>query len=407
MKKLLVAALAVLLSVPAAMAVVNPATLPEFLVASSQLDIKGKKLNSAANAFKAVLVTEDGASYELPSVASAKKASILLPSLAGTDLDLAKVTLKISGGNVAEENAETFIRFLLAPTASFVPNVGNQFSDVSVVNLPATVEAGIAMDGEQGPTGPEGEQGDAGVQGIPGPPGPVGPQGAIGPQGPQGATGPQGARGPKGPRGAIGAQGDTGPAGPAGPAGAPGAPGATGSVGAKGDTGPRGNGAQYHFTLFASRGYNSSFWNNDEYTMKKSGWIKLPNTVYLASGNAGTGWMTLELGQHKACFQGNDGNGTGDNAIKFFKLKKVVYANQVSECYQSGSAAAADDNKIIYAANEHYYVKPNKNDLAKLQVNGDGCDSSPDGSPDDCVYTSVIIPQIVRESKPDAFVEPE
>ena len=371
MKKLLVAALAVLLSVPAAMAVVNPLTLPEFLVATSEVKVSGKKLDSNTNPFTVILVSEDGQEFELPSYIQAgsknKKAGFLLPSLAATDIELAKVTLKISGGNVPAESPETFIRFLLAPTEAFVPSAGPQLSEASIVNLPNTILAGIAMDGEQGPEGPQGAQGEAGSTGLPGVPGPVGP---IGPQGEQGETGPQG---------------------------------------------KKGNGAQYHFTLFASKGYSPNINNTGNYELRKSGWIQIPNSIHVVTGNAGVGnrendsengWMTLKIGDYQACYKGTGiaykpsrWFPTVYGSSNTFALEGIINADEqeASIACTSGLISEVEwDNDLIAAYDETNYAKVRKNDLVELEINGGGCRLG-------CKYTSVILPQVITESKPDEY----
>ncbi len=177
-------------------------------------------------------------------------ALLLMPSRAGAQNGVLKVTSSPTGANVSVNGNDTgkvtpmsvvlpvgtytvVVSALAAngvPDPSWKPDTrsvdvepGN--NDLSVTLLPTLTVGPQGPKGDPGPQGPPGPPGPKGDSGATGPAGPAGPQGAIGPQGPKGdtgATGPVGPAGPTGPQGAIGPQGPKGDTGATGPAGSSG-----------------------------------------------------------------------------------------------------------------------------------------------------------------------------------------
>lgn len=398
-RNILVAVLAVLVSVPSAMATVNPTTVPQFLVANDDFDIKGNLLNSAQNPFKAVLVTADNAEYELPSVVKAnnKKAWILLPDISATGLSLLKVTLKISGGNVTEESAETFVSFLLAPSNSFNPKVSKKLDGLVAVSLPNGTSAGINVDGENGPDGAQGPNGESGENGPIGAVGPVGPVGAVGPQGPQGIIGlqgPNGNVGKTGRKGKKGAIGNVGIMGLMGPSGAPGTPGLQGP---KGPIGDKGEDAEYHFSIFGSRIYDpGNVWNTSTHTVFRDGWVKLPTELYVIEGNTADGWVSFTFDGMRACYQGAQTSQSNDKKFVLAKLADISASithpnqNHIPEirCGNLPTSMVLNSESVIRGQDR--YVKVNKDEKVGLIINGGVCG-------EDCEYTSALIHQVIVE----------
>lgn len=353
MKNILVAILAIVLSVPSAMATVTTTTVPEFLVSSDDFTLKGKSMNSASNPFKAVLVTADGQEFELPSFvkSNAKKAWILTPDISATGYDIMKVTLKLSGGNVAEENAQTFIAFLIDSTGSFTPSISNKLTNEVAVLLPSTVEAGIAVDGELGPTGPPGSMGELGNTGVLGIPG---PQGLQGPRGPQGVEGEQG---------------------------------------------PDGEDAEYHFSIMASRSYNPDQYFDGNYTTERTGWLKIPKSVFVTEGNAGQGWMSLTVNDNKACYKGKASSTRSTHQeFEFIGTINLDFEGDTScsvENIKASSPLRLVD--IILQEQEYHYFRVEAGDNINLRVDGGGCDNS--GFRRSCKYTTVFMNELQVESE--------
>jgi hypothetical protein len=219
MKNKLISALMILaVSLQASIAAVNPVSVPEILVEGTEIIVRGQRLDSNANPFRATLTTADGLELLLPVRVSpnSRRVAIILPSIESEDNDLYKVTLSLSGGNVAEDSPQQFVRLLSATPKGFTSNLDSETASVAGL-IPSSAATGIFLtDKDQGPQGPAG---NIGPQGAPGPRGPTGPQGPIG------LTGAAGANGAAGPAGANGAAGPAGANGAAGPAGANGVSG--------------------------------------------------------------------------------------------------------------------------------------------------------------------------------------
>lgn len=90
----------------------------------------------------------------------------------------------------------------------------------------------------------------------------------------------------------CGKDGSIGPRGAAGPGGADGADGDDGSA------------YETTFDVYASRDYDPSSWNNEDFDVEP-GVYALPDKLDLVAGVAGTGWATIKLGSYLYCYQGN------------------------------------------------------------------------------------------------------
>jgi hypothetical protein len=157
-------------------------------------------------------------------------AILLVPSRAGAQNGVLKVTSSPTGANVSVNGNDTG---KVTPMSIVLP-VGSYTVVVSVPN-PSWSPDSRTVDVEPGnndlsvtllPTltvGPQGPKGDPGLPGLQGPPGPAGPAGPAGATGATGAAGPAGSAGSQGPAGPQGTKGDAGAPGPAGADGAAGA----------------------------------------------------------------------------------------------------------------------------------------------------------------------------------------
>jgi hypothetical protein len=173
--------------------------------------------------------------------------------------------------------------------------------------------------------------------------------------------------------GAAGPQGIQCISGPAGPQGPQGLTGPQGIQGVKGDSTP------LYLTFYANRDYDPSVWNADTLLSPAAGKIRVPSVIYLAEGNAGTGWLTFRLGNVKACYQG----AAASSAIisKRFILRNIFDATVA--CDNSGSATPITlvDNK----------ADVNLGDTLSLDVNGGGVTST------NRTFTSVILQRVEIE----------
>ena len=310
-------------------ALVRPNTVTQLLVEKTEILVKGSNLNSARNPLKVTLNTADGEVLELNSEAGpmGKSAKIVLPALPVSTNDVYKITLNISGGDVPADQPQQFVRLLSSKPSGYVSNLEPQL-EASLASISPSASSGL------GATGPQG------IQGVSGP---------AGPQGPQGLPGPTGSQGPQG------------------------LPGPQGIQGVKGDSTP------LYLTFYANRDYDPSVWNADTLLSPAAGKIRVPSVIYLAEGNAGTGWLTFRLGNVKACYQGAAAN----NSIisKRFILRNIFDATVA--CDNSGSATPITlvDNK----------ADVNLGDTLSLDVNGGGVTST------NRTFTSVILQRVEIE----------
>jgi hypothetical protein len=279
---------------------------------------------------------------------------IVLPALPVSTNDVYKITLNISGGDVPADQPQQFVRLLSSQPSGYVSNLEPQLES-TLVSISPSANSGL------GATGPQGIQGLSGSAGPQGPQGSPGPAGSVGPQGPQGLPGPQGI------------QGVSGPVGPQGPQGSPGPAGSQGIQGVKGDSNP------LYLTFYANRDYDPSVWNADTLLSPAAGKIRVPSVIYLAEGNAGTGWLTFRLGNVKACYQG--AAASSSIISKRFILRNIFDATVV--CDNSGSATPITlvDNK----------ADVNLGDTLSLDINGGGVTST------NRTFTSVILQRVEIE----------
>lgn len=148
----------------------------------------------------------------------------------------------------------------------------------------------------------------------------------------------------------------------------------TGPQGPAGNTGPAGSDGEevaVEIVLTASREYSPSKWDSTTKKILVSADYEVPKEIFVIDGNAGTGWVSLEAGGRKFCYQGI----SGSNSItsKRFELKKEKaegFADE--ECYSSGNDISYDER-----------VELEKNGEVKLEVNGGGCGSK-------CANTAVL-----------------
>jgi hypothetical protein len=52
--------------------------------------------------------------------------------------------------------------------------------------------------------------------------------------------------------------------------------------------------------------------------------VRIPSEVTVASGNAGTGWLSIRTGTERYCYQGNASNNSTPNGTKFVLKKKTL-----------------------------------------------------------------------------------
>ena len=364
-------------------ALVKANSLAPILVEKTEVQLRGTNLNSKENPFKATLITADGQSLDLITKVNpaGKVVGLVLPALPESENNIFKVTLNISGGDVPLEKPQQFIRLLSSMPEGFSSNLEPQL----LANLPSlgpNLSAGLGAVGPQGPAGPQGPvgpQGSAGSQGPAGARGEVGPQG---PAGPQGLAGPQGIQGPMGPQGEVGPQGPAGPQGTSspqvvqGPAGPQGPQGVAGPQGPEGPQGPKGDTNPLYLSFQAGRDYDPSNWYNDTLSAPVTGTLRVPNTILVNEGNAGTGWLTFRVGPVKACYQGAAANST--IVSKRFILRNFYDSSIACDAIGSASPLSVSDNTLsVTAADE-----------ISLSINGGGVASTVRS------FTSVIIPRV-------------
>lgn len=214
---------------------------------------------------------------------------------------------------------------------------------------------------QQGPPGPQGPQGPEGPMG---PVGPMGPQGEMGPVGPQGIVGPRGEIGPMGPMGLTGARGEKGEPGQKGDKGDR---GEQGIPGPQGDIGPVGGSYPvepkvYQFTVLASRFYNPSVMEPTILQFPK--WAKtlmIPEYFnVMPDGNAGTGWLVVQIGEKQFCYQGNASNNNATNGTQFI-LK--YYRDDSESCWSRGAVKISGEQNVEF--------DPEK--TTSVTISGGGC----------------------------------
>ena len=245
-----------------------------------------------------------------------------MPSIPESAEDFYRVTLNISGGNVPESSPQQFIRILSSQSGTYVPEGKSTGLLGNSIFIPETAPGMMAQ----------------------------------GPEGPQGLQGPAGFPGPQGPKGEPGVQG------PVGPQGLQGLPGRCSPV---------------LLTLFACRDYDPSKWHNFEMQAPVTGSVSFPEKIFVASGNSGTGWLTLKVGENRVCYQGDGAN--NNSVSKTFTFKHVI---------SSPSCDANTATKVIVSLDHNYELDVSEGNIIALQINGGGVSSSLRE------YTSVIIPNL-------------
>jgi hypothetical protein len=311
-------------SVLSAEAIVSTTSVPEVVVENTQIVVSGRKLTTTDNPFTASLVTADGQTISLEAQVFKKnrRARITMPDIPSSGAQAYKVTLNLAGGNVDATAPQQFVVILNSQPTNFNTTIEPQNNNSQV---PADADPGLFL--TQVITGEDGEPGQIGL------PGPRGPQGLQGPIGPRGRDG---------------------------------------VAGAKGDFGPGG------ITLFASRDYGPSSWNPDTYIAPAQIVVTPPSSVTVATGNAGTGWLTMQIGGLRICYQGVSGN----NGIvsRKFDFAKVTFNGGACD-------SGASDGTTLPP-----FVHVNQGATITLDVNGGGCASG--GANPNCTYTSVVIPHM-------------
>lgn len=142
-----------------------------------------------------------------------------------------------------------------------------------IFTLTALALTGCADDGATGPGGPGGEPG---------------PQGEVGPQGPQGEVGPQGP---------VGLQGDVGPAG------------------------ADGKGVFLNQLVLEDIDRALSF--NGWVVELNAGVVFVPQSFVISGPTNNSGWIDLDFGPHRFCYQSPFTSGTSDDGLYNFVYKKV------------------------------------------------------------------------------------
>ena len=117
------------------------------------------------------------------------------------------------------------------------------------------------------------------------------------------------------------------------------------------------------FAITASRTYNPSSWSNGSYTASFPAFYRVPLQIQVISGNSGTGWSSLVVGDRKFCYQGNASNNHTPNG-NLFMLKNE--RTSVSTDCSSGS------NIIVFDQN----ISLQSGTQISLSVNGGGCSNS-------------------------------
>lgn len=124
------------------------------------------------------------------------------------------------------------------------------------------------------------------------------------------------------------------------------------------------------FTLLSSREYSPSNWVEDNLTHKGEYVYMVPTEVLLLTGNSGTGWMSLTMGNRKFCYQGN-AQTVNDIGDKFILVKEKSDINE--SCLTQN---------LDISFNTQVTLK--NNDQVKLRVDGGGCNNN-------CFFTEVEI----------------
>ena len=300
-----------------ASAKVDSRSIPELLVSGTQVKVRVKNANTVANPAKVVLFTEDGSSYNIPVSLNRKgtRLRFVVPSVISDADKVYKVTLHISGGDIDANLPRQFIRFLLGQSATYDPGHINLSLQGTGVTLPSSTPSLLESL--------------------------VGPQGPQGPRGAQGFTGSPGAQGPAGANGADG------------------------------------NDAPVYMTLSASRDYDSSAWYNFSAAAPATGTINPPDSITVTAGNTGTGWLTLQIGSHKVCYQGTARS--NNNISRVFSFEHII---------SSAQCATGLGSKTVVSSDANYNVPVTQGDTMGLEVNGGGVSSSIR------TYTSVVIPNL-------------
>lgn len=144
-----------------------------------------------------------------------------------------------------------------------------------------------------------------------------GRKGEVGPQGETGDPGPQGEVGPVGPQGEVGLQGPVGPQGEVGP---------TGPQGAEGPQGTDGKSAfmnqlvveDIDRLVWSGGGFGATPWS----VTMNSGFVLVPQSFVVTGPTNNTGWVDVDVGTHRFCFQ--SAAGSSNDGVYTFSYKKAT-----------------------------------------------------------------------------------
>lgn len=117
----------------------------------------------------------------------------------------------------------------------------------------------------------------------------------------------------------------------------------------------------HYVSIIASRDYSvSGNFQNAEVTLPQ-GTYKIPKSISVLAGNAGTGWVELEVGGNKFCYQGDAKNNSEESLN--FSLKKM----QLTPAPCHSNSPSTDLSEATAS------VTLLSDDSAKLSVRGGGC----------------------------------
>jgi hypothetical protein len=112
-------------------------------------------------------------------------------------------------------------------------------------------------------------------------------------------------------------------------------------------------GLPYNLTLSASRDYYPSEFNDDSKILQSSAVVSIPRIIHTTYGNAGNGWVSLTIGNKRACYQGNakEAGGHSDTfTLKRFSRARHRHcraANRVSPSPGQEVTASSGDQVVL------------------------------------------------------------
>lgn len=133
-------------------------------------------------------------------------------------------------------------------------------------------------------------------------------------------------------------------------------------------------------TFIASRSYGPSTFSDYVDSISVSAEYEVPLEAEVITGNSGTGWLELIVGNRKFCYQGNASNNQTPNGTKF--ILQWEKTNLSAPCHSSSG-------KIPYSTTYHAQA----GDEIRLSVNGGGCSNSSGA----CVYTEARLDLFLKD----------